>query len=61
MTKPSPPSDRARVRRLPERADYDPEAIHAILREGLVAHVGIVVDDAPIQRKLGFYEVFPDG
>ena len=41
MRKP-PPSPRAQVRRLPDRAAYDRETIHAILDEGLVCHVGLV-------------------
>jgi len=43
----SAPSDRTRVRRLPQRADYEPETIAAILDQGLVAHVGFVVDGRP--------------
>lgn len=39
-----PPSQRASVKRLVKRADYDQAAVHAILDEGLVAHVGIVDD-----------------
>lgn len=41
---PGPPSERATVRRHADRAVYDRAAIHAILDEGLVAHVGIVDD-----------------
>lgn len=41
MRKP-PPGPRARVHRLPDRAAYDRETIHAILDEGLVCHVGLV-------------------
>jgi nitroimidazol reductase NimA-like FMN-containing flavoprotein (pyridoxamine 5'-phosphate oxidase superfamily) len=41
------PSDRTRVRRLPQRADYAPETVAAILDEGLVAHVAFVVDGRP--------------
>ncbi len=44
---PTPPSDRTRVRRLPNRAAYDRETIHAILDEGLVCHVGFAVDAQP--------------
>lgn len=43
----TPPSDRARVKRLPERGDYDKETIYSILDEGLVCHVGIAVEDQP--------------
>lgn len=42
-----PPSTRSTVRRHPERAAYDREAVHAVLDEGLVAHVGLVVDGQP--------------
>jgi nitroimidazol reductase NimA-like FMN-containing flavoprotein (pyridoxamine 5'-phosphate oxidase superfamily) len=42
-----PPSDRARVRRAPARADYDRATIDAILDEALVAHVGFAVDGQP--------------
>jgi nitroimidazol reductase NimA-like FMN-containing flavoprotein (pyridoxamine 5'-phosphate oxidase superfamily) len=44
---PSAPSARTRVRRHPERAQYDREAVLAILDEGLVCHLGFVVDGAP--------------
>lgn len=39
-----PPSPRTRVRRLPDRAAYDRDTIHAILDEGLVCHVGFSAD-----------------
>ncbi|NND01301.1 MAG: pyridoxamine 5'-phosphate oxidase family protein, partial [Acidimicrobiia bacterium] len=39
------PSERTRVRRLPERAEYDRAAINAILDEALICHVGIVATD----------------
>jgi len=41
-------TDRTRVRRLPTRANYDRETIHAILDEALVCHVGFVVDGRPV-------------
>jgi nitroimidazol reductase NimA-like FMN-containing flavoprotein (pyridoxamine 5'-phosphate oxidase superfamily) len=40
-------SDRATVRRLPERGVYDRAAIHAILDEALIVHVGFVTDGQP--------------
>ena len=40
-------SSRTRIRRLPERANYEREEIYAILDEALVCHVGIVRDDGP--------------
>ncbi|HEY8527884.1 MAG TPA: pyridoxamine 5'-phosphate oxidase family protein [Acidimicrobiales bacterium] len=45
---PPGPSPRSTVRRLPERAAYDRATVHAILDEGLVAHVGIATDDGPV-------------
>ena len=38
------PSERTTVHRMPERGKYDAETIHAILDEGIVCHVGFVVD-----------------
>ncbi len=43
----APSSDRVRVRRKPDRAAYDRATIHAILDEGLIAHVGVVDDGQP--------------
>jgi nitroimidazol reductase NimA-like FMN-containing flavoprotein (pyridoxamine 5'-phosphate oxidase superfamily) len=41
------PTPRTTVRRLPKRGHYDRETIAAILDEGLVCHVGFVVDGQP--------------
>ena len=41
------PTPRTTVRRLPDRARYDRDTIHAILDEGLVCHVGFVADGQP--------------
>jgi hypothetical protein len=43
----TPPSEASRVRRHPERASYEHTAAHAILDEGLVAHVGFVAQSRP--------------
>ena len=40
--------DRTALKRHPERAVTDREAVHAVLDEALVGHVGIVVDGAPV-------------
>jgi nitroimidazol reductase NimA-like FMN-containing flavoprotein (pyridoxamine 5'-phosphate oxidase superfamily) len=40
-----PPTVRTTVRRAAERARYDRAFVHAVLDEGLVAHVGIADDD----------------
>jgi len=42
------PSDRTEVRRLPERAVYDRETIHAIVDEALICHVGFLADASPV-------------
>ncbi len=41
------PTPRTTVRRLPDRARYDRDTLHAILDEGLVAHVGFVDEGQP--------------
>jgi nitroimidazol reductase NimA-like FMN-containing flavoprotein (pyridoxamine 5'-phosphate oxidase superfamily) len=43
----APPTDRVRVRRLPERGRYDRPTIDAILDAAIVGHVGFVVDGQP--------------
>ena len=43
-----PRSDRSRVRRVPKRAAYDDDTIHAILDAGLIGHVGFVAAGRPI-------------
>jgi uncharacterized protein len=43
-----PESSRSRVRRHPERASREREVVHAILDEGLIAHVGFVADGRPV-------------
>jgi nitroimidazol reductase NimA-like FMN-containing flavoprotein (pyridoxamine 5'-phosphate oxidase superfamily) len=42
-----PPTARTKVRRLPKRGSYDKLAVHAILDEGFVCHVGFAVDGQP--------------
>jgi Pyridoxamine 5'-phosphate oxidase len=41
------PSERTRVRRLPERGAYERDQIDAILDAGLVCHLGFVHDGHP--------------
>ena len=41
-------TERTTVRRLPERARYDAETVHAIVDEALICHVGFVMGDAPV-------------
>lgn len=40
-------TERTTLKRLPQRGSYDRELVHAILDEGLLCHVGFVVDGAP--------------
>jgi nitroimidazol reductase NimA-like FMN-containing flavoprotein (pyridoxamine 5'-phosphate oxidase superfamily) len=48
---------RTRVRRLPERAVYDRAAVHAILDEGFICHVGFTVDGQPYAIPTGYARV----
>lgn len=41
------PTSRTKIRRLPKRGSYDKLAVHAILDEGFVCHVGFAVDAQP--------------
>jgi nitroimidazol reductase NimA-like FMN-containing flavoprotein (pyridoxamine 5'-phosphate oxidase superfamily) len=41
------PTQRTKVKRHPERGEYDRSTIDAILDEALICHVGFVVDDQP--------------
>jgi uncharacterized protein len=41
------PTERTQVKRLPKRGVYDRAAIHEILDEGFLCHVGFVVDGQP--------------
>lgn len=43
----TPPSDRTRVRRMPDRGRYDRATIDAILDAAVVGHVGYVIDGQP--------------
>jgi uncharacterized protein len=42
------PTRRTRVRRVPQRGEYDRAAIDAILDETLISHVGFVHEDQPV-------------
>ena len=44
---PTAPSQRTTVKRLPDRGRYDAATVRAILDEGLVAHVSVIVDGHP--------------
>jgi nitroimidazol reductase NimA-like FMN-containing flavoprotein (pyridoxamine 5'-phosphate oxidase superfamily) len=49
-----PASDRVRLRRRPERGDYDPATVHAILDAGVVAHVGVITEEGPIVLPMAY-------
>ena len=58
MTSPkSPPSARTRLRRHPERGGSDRAAMHAVLDEGLVAHVGVVADHGPVVLPMAYARI----
>ena len=42
-----PKTERTRLKRIPERGVYEPDEVYRILDEGLVAHVGFVVNGQP--------------
>src|SRR4029453_7796422 len=48
------PTERTRLRRLPERGAYDRRTVHAILDEGFICHVGFVVDGQPFVIPTGY-------
>jgi len=48
-----PASSRTRVRRVPERGNYDPTTVQAILDEALVAHVAFTVEGHPAVVPVG--------
>ncbi|HET9291896.1 MAG TPA: pyridoxamine 5'-phosphate oxidase family protein [Actinomycetes bacterium] len=50
-------TERTWMRRLPERAAYDRDTVHAILDEGFVCHVGFVVDGQPYVIPTGYARV----
>jgi uncharacterized protein len=47
MSDASTPTPRTRLVREPQRAVYDRAAVYKILDEGLICHVGFVLDDQP--------------
>jgi nitroimidazol reductase NimA-like FMN-containing flavoprotein (pyridoxamine 5'-phosphate oxidase superfamily) len=41
------PTQRSQIKRVPQRANYEASVIYDILDEGLVCHIGFVVDNQP--------------
>jgi nitroimidazol reductase NimA-like FMN-containing flavoprotein (pyridoxamine 5'-phosphate oxidase superfamily) len=54
---PFTPTERTKVRRLPDRGRYDAETVHKILDEAFVCHVGFVVDGQPFVIPTNFGRV----
>jgi uncharacterized protein len=48
------PTERTQVRRLPKRGNYDRETVYKILDEGMICHVGFVVDGQPYVIPTGY-------
>ena len=48
---------RTTLKRLPKRAQYDREAVHRILDEGFICHIGFVVDGQPFVIPTGYARV----
>jgi uncharacterized protein len=46
-TSPLSPTDRTRIRRLPERAGTERRELYDILDTGRICHLGVIIDDAP--------------
>jgi nitroimidazol reductase NimA-like FMN-containing flavoprotein (pyridoxamine 5'-phosphate oxidase superfamily) len=51
------PTERTKVRRLPDRGKYDAESLYGILDEAFICHVGFVVDGQPYVIPTGFARV----
>ena len=51
------PTERIKVRRLPDRGRYDSESVYGILDEAFICHVGFVVDGQPYVIPTGFARV----
>jgi uncharacterized protein len=54
------PTDRTRVRRLPDRGAYDRETIVAVLDAGFLCHVGIVEGGSPVVIPTAYARVGDD-
>ena len=51
------PTERTKVRRLPDRGKYDAESVYGILDEAFICHVGFVVDGQPYVIPTGFARI----
>src|ERR1700749_3057819 len=48
------PTDRTRLKRLPNRGSYERDLVNQILDEGLVCHVGFVANGSPVVIPTGY-------
>jgi nitroimidazol reductase NimA-like FMN-containing flavoprotein (pyridoxamine 5'-phosphate oxidase superfamily) len=51
------PTERTKVRRLPDRGKYDSESVYGILDEAFICHVGFAVESQPYVIPTGFARV----
>jgi uncharacterized protein len=51
------PTERTKVRRLPDRGKYDTESVYGILDEAFICHVGFVVEGQPYVIPTGFARI----
>jgi hypothetical protein len=51
------PTERTKVRRLPDRGKYDSESVYGILDEAFICHAGFAVDGQPYVIPTGFGRV----
>src|SRR5688572_28077568 len=54
------PTSRTKVKRLPDRGQYDRDTIYAILDEAMICHVGFVIDGQPYVIPTGFARIDDD-
>ena len=60
MSKEIARTELTRLKRLPKRGTFDRETINSILDEGLVCHVGFVVDGKPVVIPTGYARIDDD-
>jgi nitroimidazol reductase NimA-like FMN-containing flavoprotein (pyridoxamine 5'-phosphate oxidase superfamily) len=48
-------TDRTRLKRKPDRGSHEREAVHALLDDALIAHVGYVIDGTPFVTPTAFW------
>jgi hypothetical protein len=53
-------TQRSKIRRLPKRGAYDHETVHRILDEGLICHIGFVVEEQPFVIPTAYARVGAD-